>query len=753
MSDSDLSVERCDRVSRRSLIRGALSIGGLAALSHVALAPEAVADTALAKVPSFAAPSRRLFLDNEQVLARYLMTTVPMANDIVDDPDDEFYGFMGGGWWRDEATQTKQNSRIMEHVATLAWFYANQRDWNPLYRSATLLARLEASIGYYTSLQLSDGSYPEHRGNSSLAATTFGIVAQAETYEALRKRGDSQKSRERLRLSMVKAVNWFMDEQAAHWLSPVAYFNQVAAGLVGAQRALQVLGAPPVDQAAINERISYLCAEGQAPAGFLHEPFGVDFGYNFTVTMPDLAWLYTQTQHPDIVPLVTRYMDFMQYAVLPEPGTGGLWHIPALHVRNIMTGVSRSAQDLLDRGAMAKALLPAVPSIALFLPTAEEKVAARIAFAEAGQPIRAFDNADTSPRTWMYGVLAPEGPAKASRDAVEAQLPVLTSERFSKLEDGSKNDQYLFVRRPSYYVASVFGYWTGGDRSTRQLGTLWNPTLGTILVGTNDPDNPEGWETVGPGGAFTTRKSSSTSQYFDSRTSAPTRVIDAAGVRQKTTLLAQRTQSAAGVGEYVTGWGYWDQGVRFAFITQRAGDCTQRLPLLLKGADSLTFSDGSTFTAGDAGRAAQTSSIVLNRNGARVLFDFGPSTLRTFLRPTGREMSGGQIHRVGVIFQSQIVVNTVFLTDVPGEPVQAEAHRHSNNEVSLRVTVYPAVAKAVAQLRVTGDGVSEVIDVAAAGFQVVERTLTPDRAGATQLTINAHAADGSLIGGTTAAVR
>ncbi|MGO2748724.1 MAG: hypothetical protein ACTIA6_01580 [Pseudoclavibacter sp.] len=721
--------------------------------TQIAFAPEAREGRMLLKVPLFAAPSRTLFQDNEQVLGPYLMTAVPMANDIVDDPDVDSYGFMGGGWWRPADTQTTTNSRIMEQVATLAWFYANERNWNPLYRSSPLLGRLEAAVTYYTSLQLKDGSYPEHEGKSSLAATAFGIVAQSEAYEALRSMRTAYGSTRRLRSSIDRAVKWFMNKQADHWNKPVRVFNQVAAGLVGAQRAMQVLDSAPVDQESINERITYLCANGQASAGFLHEPYGPDFGYNFTVTMPDLAWLHTQTQHSDLVPLVTRYMEFMRYAVLPEPGTGGLWHIPALHVRNVVTEVSRPRNDTADRAAMANVFLEPVPSIALFLATREEKAEARRKFEFSAEPIRPLGKRDTSPRTWMYGMLAPDGPTHAARDIVQTQLPVLTTERFSKLEDGSAHDQYLFVRRPTYFVASVFGFWIKTYHSTRQLGTLWSPTLGTILVGTNNPKAAEGWETLGPNGEFSTRQSSSTSQYFDSRTSTETQKLDPASVRRKTTLFAQRTQSDAGSAEYTTGWGYWDHGLRFTFLTQRAGECTQRLPILLKDGDTLTMSDGSTFAAGDVGREVRTSSLVLNRAGRRVLFDLGPNELRTFVSPTGSEMSGGEIHRVGAIFETQIVINMVFLKESSSESLQAEAHRHGNGDVSIRVTVYPPARITVAQLRITGTGLSAEIDVDRPGFRVFERTLKPSRAGATSLTIRAHGADGASLAEVTIDIR
>ncbi|PPF38510.1 hypothetical protein [Pseudoclavibacter sp. AY1H1] len=735
-------------LSRRSMLVGALSIGALATATHIALPTPAAAATALTKLPAITSPARTLFAENEQVLARYLMSVTGMANDIVDN-DDATYGFMGGGWWRPANTQTTTNSRIMEHVATLAWFYANERPWNPYYRNGDLLKRLEAAIRYYTSLQMKDGSYPEYRGESSLAATTFGIVAQADTYEALRTFGVSYDARLQLRQSMERAVAWFMNPKAAHWTPPVSAFNQASAGLVGAQRSLQVLDKPTTTQAAVNERITYLIAKGQAPAGFFHEPYGVDFGYNFTVTLPDLAWLYRHTQHPDLVPAVQRYVEFMRYAIIREPATGELNHVPALHVRNVTAAMSRPAEDLSDRAALAKDFLPHVPDLALFFATAEEKAQARAAFSSSTKGISALGKPDTSPRTWMYGVLAPIGPTSAERDSFEAALPSLTNERFTKYASGSKKDQYLFVRRPSYYAVSVFGDWLKSYRSTRQLGTLWSPTMGTILVGTNNPDAPEGWETVGPRGSFSTRQSSSTSLFYDSRASTGAQQMKDDQLPARSTLFAQRTEATAGTAQYATGWGYWDHGLRYTFITQQAGDCTHRLPLLLKAGDTLAFADGSTFAPGDTDREVQTSSLVLTRDGHRVLFSLGTKPVRVFIKRTGQEIAGGVIHRIGIVFQKQIDVNTVFLADDAAVTIQVEAHRHANGDVSMRVTSLPELRGA--RLAIAGAATGQQVAIPdVADYSVSEQTLRASNARARSVgdevvTVTATGPDGTAI--------
>ncbi|OWP20255.1 hypothetical protein CBF90_14390 [Microbacterium sp. AISO3] len=679
------------------------------------------------------------------MFARYLMSVVPMANDIVGEGPD--LGFMGGGWWRPERTHSKMNSRIMEHVSTLAWFYANERAWNredaELYRSPALLTRLEAAIEYYTRLQLSDGSYPEYRGRSSLASTTFGMVAQADAFELLRDAGASRVSQQKLAASISRALEWFMDQTAEHWETPIRYFNQVGGGLVGAQRALQVLEHPAVTQGQIDERLSFLLENGVAPAGFPHEPYGMDFGYNFAVAMPDLAWLYLHTSHPGIVPMVQRYVDFMRYVVVPEPGVKVFSLVPAMNNRNVTSSLYRPADDLDDRAALAKTFLDAVPDIALLLPTREEKAKVRAEFRSSSDPIKPLIKPHTSPRTWMYGPLAPVGPTAAAREAREASLPVLVDSRFSKLANGSAGDIYLFVRRPSYYAAGVFGAHPSG-LSTRQLGTLWSPVMGTVLVGTNDPDVPEGWETAGPDKTFSTRRSSSTSSYFEGLTSSAP-AIDSSAVNDVSGFFSQRAEATPNAQDYAIRWKYWDGGLGFAFATQRSGECRQTLPLLVKEGDELRFSDGSVMHSGDAGREVNAHSLTLKRGQASMLVTFGPGDRRVFIRPSAAKIAGGVIHRVTVLFETSINIDISLLSGDP-VPMRAEAHARSDGAVSVRCVVAATSRRSPDRIRFSGPGIASTTVALGAGMneQVIERTLSAGSSAA-KLTVEALGGSGTRL--------
>ncbi|MBS3180080.1 MULTISPECIES: hypothetical protein [unclassified Pseudoclavibacter] len=730
------------KLSRRAVILNSLGLGaGLAAY----LAFPTPADTPgytsarLFRVAQINPPARALFAAHEQVYARYLMSIAGIANDVVD-YDDALYGYMSGGWWRPEQAQSERNARVMEHVATLGWFYGSRRDWNPYFRDPALLARLEAAVSYYTSLQRPDGSYPEYDESPSLAATGFGLVAQAEAYEFLGTVDGSSGSRELLKLSMTRAVGWVMDRASGHWEVPIRAFNQLSGALVGAQRVRQVLPEEVVSQADIDERIEYLCQQGQAPAGYLNELYGVDFEYNFTVTMPDLAWLYRQTQHQSILRLVERYMEFMRHAVIPEPNGGQLMHVPALHTRNVVGAVSRPPEDLLDRGALAALFLEDVPAIALFLASQNEKEDVRAAFQQSDLPLIALEKPHTSPRTWMYGPIAPRGPSSDGRRAIENQLPALQSSRLTRLDVGATNDQYLFLRRPAYYAVSVLGEHQEGQLSTRQLGTLWNPQMGTLLTGSNARQDGEGWETVASAIEFSTRRMSSTSTFYSDVQRS--HEIQTASVSGQTGFLAQRTQGRSSV-EHAAVWTYWDRGLRFRFWASEGAEFTHRLPLVLKSGDVLKFSDGSKFEVGDEPLRVETSTIVLIREGRRVLFSFGPDVRRTYVSRSEVGAAGGVIHRVGVLFTKELTVDVVFLDTGKKAPVGGEAHVTAPGEIALRVTVDPDENSEARVLRITGEGMEALVADMPAGSRVIEQTVEFEGEVPAELLVSVAAADGS----------
>lgn len=112
-------------------------------------------------------------------------------------------------------------------------------------------------------------------------------------------------------------------------------------------------------------------------------------------------------------------------------------------------------------------------------------------------------------------------------------------------------------------------------------------------------------------------------------------------------------------------------------------------------------------------------------------------------------MAGGVIHAVGIVFQKQFHLNTVFLGETSRSPIRVEAHRHASGAVSLRVTSSAALAGG----QVSFDGAAargEVKLPLVADYCVSEVTIANSEAGASttgsaEVRFIARSAEGSTL--------
>ncbi|ALX66174.1 hypothetical protein [Microbacterium sp. XT11] len=665
MTDPSLSadVPLLPPISRRTLLLAGLGAAAFTALGVVDRSPAAAASagTVLPLVNALpqGAPDRTLFAPNEQVLAAYLMIVAPMANDIVDDDPDRF-GFMGGGWWRTPSEPF--NARVQEHVATLSWFYANERTWNPYYLDSALLGRLDAAIGHYLRIQHPNGSFPEYTTTEfSRAATAFGMVALSEALANLRSANALPERQVELEAALRNAATWFMDLTNGHWKIPLPFVNQTVGGLAGIARAARVLDDPQL-VSDLSDRIDFIAEHGQAPAGFFHEPFGFDFGYNFFVMLPDLADLHTITGNPVVLDMTKKWTDFARHAVVREPDVSGYIAHSAACSRTADWNFLTDFTDDAERGALSAALAPEVPELAAFLTTLEEKLASRGAWAARSEPVVARAKQATSPRLWMHVVERPNVPSNADRAASEASLPYITSERFTKRRVGTLAQDYVFARRPAYYLSSLFG--ARSDTPNRMgPGLLWHPQMGTVLAATNTKVGAASWGFVDSTGADTTlsdmavvyRHGGSGSgaviapEALDAETGVITfdAISSASGTRTLTTLrntgLSLRTESAA-AGAF-------------------------RVPLVLRATDDVTYSGGATAQF-NATSAANATWVSVQRNGVRMQISWGVESAVT-LSPTSMTLLGGtgRVHQLSVPVGARSEIEIEFA--VAGRPAPA----------------------------------------------------------------------------------
>ncbi|MCA1224033.1 hypothetical protein, partial [Streptomyces sp. 8L] len=469
-------------VSRRAVLGGALGAAALlgtrwaGGTAQAAVPPPAGPFPPLAPLPP-GAPVRALFAPLEQRYAPYLAILPGMTNDIVvDDPAQ--LGFMGGGWWRTPSVPT--NARVQEHVFTLSWFHANARSWNPYAGDAALLSRLDAAIAHYLNLQHPDGSWPEYSvDEKSKAATGFGIGYLAKTLANLRKAGALAARRTQIETALRQGMTWFLDPANAIWDAPVNFANQNTAGLASATRSLQLIPDSTLS-ARLADRVEYIAAHGQSPAGFFYEPTGMDIDYNFEVLIPELAEIYHLTGSSTALDMARGFAGWFGYNVVREPdGSGALTYVAA----SARTGVAYY-DDVVpdpDRTNLGSLFVPEIPDFGAFFTSAEDRARTRAEWAAAPGPATGPAKQDTSPRILTHAAYPEAFPSRQAKATAVSHLPYLRSDDFAlQRKDTALDQTYLYVRRPALYLAAFFGKRPSVDVRTGP-GLLWHPVAGALV--------------------------------------------------------------------------------------------------------------------------------------------------------------------------------------------------------------------------------------------------------------------------------
>jgi hypothetical protein len=624
-------------LTRRALIVGAGAAGvGLALPSTPALAAP------LARVPALPAgqPVRTAFAPAEQLYARFLAALAPMANDI-NDTDTADRGFMGGGWWR--TPNSPYNARVQEHTATLSWFYANERPWNPYYRDAALFGRLDAAIGHYLSLQQTDGSFPEYsRTEHSLSATGFGLGYLAKTLRNLRQAGVANERRAQLNTALQKAMGWLLNPNNGIWANnPLHWTNQIAGGLAGATVALELTPHAGL-QAQLDNRMPFYAQRAQSPAGFFYEPTGMDIPYNFEVMLPDLAEIYVRNGSPIVASMAQRFADWFGYAMLREPNNVGWLTFHSASSRSDVPFYD-NVSDEVDEPYFGARLIQAAPKLAAFYTSREDKAAARAAWAATPGPALPIPKGGLTQPREMSLIYYGEGyPTNAAKQAAIAQLPYLASTEWAEVRrDSLVSQDYTFVRRPKYYLGGFFG--TRPTTTMRAgVGFLWHPTAGTIVYG--QQTDAACWGTIAGNGPDAATSLSASYQVNGASWN---------GGRLN-----------PGAGTVLVRYGRFDQTVRTdlsltrdavirAVVSNTAA--TEQIPLVLIPGDTVTWGNGAT-APHNANSSASTTSLTVRRSGITFTITWDrtanatlTTTTRTFFRDARRRLHVLRIPHTGTM--------------------------------------------------------------------------------------------------------
>ncbi|MFD4026278.1 hypothetical protein ACFWRV_22630 [Streptomyces sp. NPDC058576] len=534
----------------------------------------------LAPLPA-GVPARAQVAPEEQRLASYLATLPALAN-AVEDTDPDAYGYITGGWWRDWPNTF--NARVQENVLTMAWFHRHDRKWNPYHRDPALLARLDAALHHYLDLQFDDGSWPEYYAlEHSRATTGFALTFLSATLGHLEAARALPATRRRLSRAIERGIRWFLDPGNPEvWTRNLPYTNHIATGLLGAAQYLK-LHPDRALRRRLDDRVEAFAQAGLSPAGYFYEETGADVNYSLNVMSPDLAALYELTGNRTVKTFQQTHLDWLGHNLLREPDGAG-WFC------NVAPSTRTSAHFLDDapreeeRSNLNRLWARHLPAMAAYLPTDEDKRAERAAWRAATEPVAPLGKGKVSPSPVRDADYEDRHPTPAQKKAAIAQAPYLRADTYTEHRSDPLGQDYLFVRRPSYYAGSHWGY-RATDRVRNGLSFWWHPRAGTVIHSVNNDDNGC-WTTAVEAGPVDRLDARCTLrfEYLQGTPAEGFRVQDPSTVPPTESLSVRYTA----VGDVIRKEAVHTP-TQLAVHVEVAGPFTERVPLVLHPTDRLTF--------------------------------------------------------------------------------------------------------------------------------------------------------------------
>ncbi len=563
--------------------------------------PLAKVDLAGTLAATSSSVTRSQFGLREQLAARDLLMVAPIANGMDTNPASSTWGWFNAGYWRTEG-MIPINGRLQESVLTLAYFYTQDRPWNPYYRSETLARRILAGIRYLISIQRADGGFAEYSAISTAAPAGFVLAHLALAYRLLEATplncpGGLYWQRKLLDC-LLRAAEWALNpNQSEQWDHGAHYSNQLIAGLAGIARIQDCL--TPDLKGKFHAALNRLPRVIQGTAGYLFEDSGPDFGYSTSVSFPFLAYLYQATGRADLLTVAEKAFGFMALNVLWEPTSpdgGFLWN-DSIASRTPLVWSSGTRSDEAGVLDMSSILRVGAPTATAFLTSLEGKAAQRSAWAASTDPITAIPSGQVSPHRIHRTMDAEDLPTAAEKSAALAALPC-GSAPFTKLclngaESGTDAaaHRYLYVRRLGYYIGVSWGRYVTNTRLGPNF--FYHPSTGAFVCGQRNSE------------AFWGLVASSYSDAKGAISSSTTPPTDTSAFVLN--LTAVSSTRAVTFNNYT-----------ISVTATRTGAFVERLPLVLWDGDTVTFnlSGGGTSVATSSNSAASNvTSVEVNRPG------------------------------------------------------------------------------------------------------------------------------------------
>ncbi len=587
------------------------------------------------------------FSGREQSIAAYLDLLPDVANSVVDD-DSSLRGFIDCDCWR-VGVDAPTNARVQENALTMAYFYSVDRPWNPYYGDPALRGRMEESLRYWLTLQSPAGAFPElPNDRESRPGTAFSLDFLGRSLLDVLDLGPGidPALRTEVETALERAAWWFLTDETQVW-SPFGelFANQLAAGMTAISGLLERYDDPELT-AAFRDRVDDLAARVQSPAGHYYEQ-SVGHRYSVQVMSKDLAHWADDATWPVIRGMQERYVDWLQYQLLPEPH-GTFLVNTALDSRH-----SRWNQEAtIDLGAN-NSWSGELPLAGAFGSSAEAVEARRSAWREGGwdasvAPVVEDRRTRVDP-VLIRDVLAEEHyPSAAEKADATDRLRPRAEDGFTAWSESPLIDQqFLYAQRDGLLAGLAWGPQPNfppgrpveaGNWDLPRFGRqyLWHRATGMIVQSHNAPraggpaavglDDELVWSTIDPAAGLvdayldhgvTFAQDGAPVEHPADRpsgaVSATAKALDGSGPATTTTMA--------------------DDGLSVAVDAAGLGpDAFERIPLALRDGDRLQWLDGDDVAPGEAS-AAEATGLLIGRGAYAVEITWTSARAASF-RPT-----------------------------------------------------------------------------------------------------------------------
>lgn len=434
------------------------------------------------------------FAEDEAGYAYFLHHLSTLANAVV--MEGEHRGFIDLKVWRRPQDNEPYNARILENHASLAFFYTEDRSWNPYRGDKALKARLEAVMDFWCGIQHSDGRFSEYAPEQwSLAPTGFGIKFMGETLRRLHTSGvnGGPTVDAAILARAVTATERAISILLTHpdLLRHATNFSNQYTGFWGGM--MSFLSGYPNEAMyrSFVEMIETFRDQLTSPVGYHYERTGCDWRYTMQTHRGNLqhVWHYVRGTElePEIVKMEQPWIDWLAQNAVLEPDGSYFTLNRAIETRTPLPGFENWETPMAEHIPLAQAFTQTRET---YLENSVVKREALIASWPDVAPLEVYSpHSFESGRNALHWIVK-----KDARDMARAQLPYLAKDCYTHFRmDDRVAVHHTFVRRPSYYAIFNAGELIC-ERQRYGLGLLWHPQMGSVLQTQSQADGP--WGTV-----------------------------------------------------------------------------------------------------------------------------------------------------------------------------------------------------------------------------------------------------------------